>query len=156
MTFVSQNLKESPYSKVKAYAFRRLSAQSYHSEQLAKLLSKKQADDKTIKCVIEECKRLGLINDDVWVKNFIQSQKRKNSFKIIISKLLLKGLHPETVKEIINREKPDDETETIQLLLNTRYKSKNLSDYNQRQKVKASLLRKGFNFEQINIVFRNN
>lgn len=138
------------YQKVKAYIFRRLTKQSYHSEQLAKLLRERLVQDKTIDRVICEFKLLHILDDEAWLQNFMSSQQKRYSLRAMLLKLKSKGLSSNTLKQLaIEWNRPEKELEAIQRLLQTRYRSKDLSQYHIKQKVIAALLRKGYAFDQV-------
>lgn len=149
-TDLQQIFDEYEYRRVKGYVLWRLSTQPYHSEQLKKMLSDRCVQSHTIYRVIQEYSEIGCLDDENWVSTFIRSHLKRYSLPLILRKLRAKGLSEETVRSIASQWKnPESELETIQQLLCTRYRSKDLSDYKTRQKVIASLARKGFGFDQI-------
>jgi regulatory protein len=138
------------HRRVKGYVLWRLSNQSYHSEQLAKLLRDRLVQDKTIACILGECHELGILDDESWLKSFLRVQQKHCGIRLIINKLRAKGLSEESLQDIANQwNDPDGELRTIQQLLQTRYRSKNLTEDKSRQKVIGSLMRKGYRYEQI-------
>lgn len=138
------------YQRVKNYVIWRLSTQPYHSEQLQKLLRERLVRQQTITKVLEECLSSGYLNDEAWIESFMRNQQKKNGLRSILLKLQAKGLTAETVQEIrSNWNRPEEEKEAILSLLRTRYRSKNLNDFREKQKTIASLMRKGYAFEQI-------
>jgi len=54
-----------------------------------------------------------------------------------------------------NWQDSDQEKESVEKLLVGRYRSKNLKDFKEKQKVIQSLMRKGFSFESIKLVMDN-
>lgn len=144
------------YKRVKNYVIWRLSSQSYHSEQLAKLLRDRLVQSKTIDRVLQEFKESGYLNDEMWLQTFMQSQQKRYSLRCIVSKLQAKGFSADTLQTLAAEWKnPEEELEAIQRLLQTRYRSKNLKDYKEKQKVVASLLRKGYPLAQIRLALEN-
>lgn len=138
------------YRRVKGYILWRLSTQSYHSEQLAKLLRDRLVQDRTIDKVIQEYREMGFLDDESWLQSFMRAQQKRYSLRFILNKLHAKGLSSETIQRLANEWKnPDEELQSIQHLIKTRYRSKDLKDYKSRQKVIASLARKGYAFDQI-------
>lgn len=144
------------YKRVKNYVIWRLSSQSYHSEQLAKLLRERLVQSKTIDRVLQEFQDSGYLDDGMWLQAFMQSQQKRYSLRLILSKLQAKGFSPDTLQTLaIEWKNPAEEVQAIQRLLQTRYRSKNLKDYKEKQKVVASLLRKGYPLDQIRHALNN-
>jgi regulatory protein len=138
------------YRRVKGYVIWRLSTQSYHSEQLAKLLSERLIQKKTIERVIQEYIKMGVLDDESWVQNFMSSHQKRYSLRLLLTKLKDKGLSSDSLKRIEMKWKnPEEEIQTIQHLLRTRYRSKDLSHYQTKQKVTASLVRRGYGYDQV-------
>lgn len=138
------------YQKVKHYVLKRLSAQNYHSKQLRKLLIERLVDETTIDRVIEECQAKGFLNDEQWLESFIRSHRKRFGWPVIQKKLRSKGLSIDEIQAIQERwSNPEEERQTIQQLIETRYRSKNLSQFHDKRKVIASLMRKGFSYEAI-------
>lgn len=143
------------YRRVKNYVLWRLSTQSYHSEQITKLLRDRLVQDHTIEQVIQEYREMGFLNDESWLQSFMSTQQKRYSLRLILNKLHGKGFSSETIQRLANDWKnPDEELQAIQHLIKTRYRSKDLKDYKSRQKVMASLARKGYAFDQIQIALK--
>jgi regulatory protein len=143
------------YRRVKGYVLWRLSTQSYHSEQLAKLLRDRLVQSKTIDRVLQEYREMGFLDDDSWLQSFMRSQQKRYSLRFILSKLHHKGLSSETLQRLAKEWKnPEEELQAIQHLLKTKYRSKNLIQYKERQKVIAALVRKGYTFDQVQAAFQ--
>lgn len=139
------------YRQAKKYVLWRLSAQSYHSEQLRKLLRDRLVQNQTIDRLLQEFQCNGILDDELWIQNFMQTQKKKHSMRAILFKLRSKGFSSETIQKLTQEwNNPADELKAIQLLIQTRYKNKDLSDYKTKRNVFASLIRKGYSFDQIN------
>lgn len=138
------------YQKVKNYVLRRLSAQNYHSRQLRKLLNERLVDASTIDRIIGECQAKSFVNDEQWLESFIRANRKRLGLPAIMRKLHSKGFSIDEIRAIQDRWKnPEEERAAIQQLLQTRYRSKKLDQFHERQKVIASLMRKGFSFETI-------
>jgi regulatory protein len=141
--------------KVKLYVLRRLSAQSYHSVQLAKLLREKFVQPLTIQRIIEECQAYGYLNDEAWLENYMKAQLKRLSLRAALSKLQTKGFPREILDDMAEKwTDPQEEAKAIEKLFQTRYRHKNLSDFKERQKVFASLLRKGYSYEQVQKAYK--
>lgn len=138
------------YKAVKNYVLRRLSSQSYHSYQLKKLLKERLVQSATSERIIEECVNWGYINDQAWIESFMRSRLRRSSLRSIIPKLQARGLPSSLIQEIAEQWKdPEQEVEAVRKLLQTKYRSKDLTQPKERQKVIASLLRKGYSFDVV-------
>ena len=87
------------YRRVKNYVLWRLSKQSYHSEQLSKLLRERLVQDKTIHHVITELQDAGYLDDEMWLKVFLRSQQKRYGLPLILSKLRAKGLSTHTLQK---------------------------------------------------------
>jgi regulatory protein len=144
------------YRRVKGYLLWRLSTQSYHSELLAKLLRERLVSPQTIERVLNEFAAMGYLDDAAWMQRFMQTQKKRYGVPLILSKLCAKGFSQETIRQLTVewKEEGEDTIEAIQHLLQTRYRSKDLTHYKEKQQVIAALLRKGYSFDQIRQALR--
>lgn len=135
----------------KQYALRRLAAKSYLEAELIKKLQERLVSDNTIKQVIEECRHLGYLNDTSWLESFIRRSLTKNMGpQAILMKLRTKGISENVAREFLDKfDNAESEQERVRKLLETRYRTRDLSDFNVKQKVVASLMRKGFSYESI-------
>lgn len=138
------------YKRVKGYLLWLLSKQSYHSEQLSKMLRERLVQPETIRSALKELQDAGYLDDDSWLNTFLKAQKRRYGLPHILAKLRLKGFSSITLQSIQeNWSDHEEEKGAIEHLLQTRYRTKDLSDYKTRQKVIASLMRKGFTYDCI-------
>lgn len=147
--FLNQELKGA-----RNCAIRRLSIKSLPSSELDKILKERFVTQTTREKIIQEFCNLGYIKDNEWIEGFIQQQVgKKVGPKVIAQKLRAKGISEEASSSIIE-EFSSSETHhsQIQYLLQTKYRSRDLSDYKEKQKVIASLIRKGFDYIIINSV----
>jgi regulatory protein len=139
------------YKQARHYALKRLSERAYYSAELAKTLRNRLVSSSTIERVIQNCQDLGCLNDDEWIDAFIRGHlRRRSSLRSIAWKLQEKGVPSDKAKQAVGeRNNPSGEKESIQHLLSTRYRSRDLQDRRERDKVIAALMRKGFHFEAI-------
>lgn len=139
------------YKAAKNYAIKRLSIKSQPSTEMDKALKERLVPENIREKIIEEFTNLGYINDEEWIEGFIRVQMiKKIGPKAIQQKLQAKGISSESISHLLEKyTSPQTQQEQIQQLLNTRYKSRDLTDYKQKQKVIASLLRKGFDYEVV-------
>lgn len=99
---------------------------------------------------MEYVKSFGYIDDFRYAKNFIDFRKNEKSKKEIQFKLLQKGVCLELIA-VAMEEEYDGETEALQRALKKRLKGKSISDLTlqEKQKLIASLARKGFSLSEI-------
>ena len=128
------------YPLAKSYTLKRLAAQSLHSSQLRKLLAEKRVSQASIDQILQDCRYY--LNDDEWVQSFIKTKSKRYGPRYIIAQLRHKGIDIEESCFGVQKDQ-------IEHLLKTRYKSRNLGDFKEKQRVIAALMRKGFDFEQI-------
>ena len=139
------------YREALVKALKILSIKSRHSFEIHERLTQLDYPETIIKPVMKELKRLRYIDDKDWIKCFVRGQiARKFGKHAILQKLSLKGILTESVRSIIDSLQTDEQQrKLIKSLLNTRYRSKDLADFKQKQQVIAGLARKGFSFSLI-------
>ncbi|MEI8124446.1 MAG: regulatory protein RecX [Parachlamydiaceae bacterium] len=139
------------YLQAKKYALRRLSLQAVLSNKLARSLRDRLVSEETVERVIKDLTALGLLNDDEWSASFVRQQtRRKMGPRAIAQKLANKGIRGEGLNKALEGVGAASEQEAaVDQLLETRYRKRDLSDPKERQKVIASLIRRGFDFSLI-------
>lgn len=138
------------YQRVRGYVIWRLSTQSYHSDQIKKLLRERFVREKTINRIIQEFSTSGYFNDEEWLISQIRLLERRYGARAVLFKLKQKGLSSDVLVQARDLlMSSEGEKEAISRLLETKYRAKNLSDFKEKQKVIASLMRKGFSYEVI-------
>lgn len=142
---------ELEYKGALRYALRRLMLKAQPSSELKKSLKDHYVSTEIIDKVIQECQRLGYLNDSQWYSSYAESLVRKNyGPKIILMKLRAKGLSEQKANLLMaNIGLNTDPKSQILHLINTKYRTRDLSDEKTRQKVISALYRKGFSFEDI-------
>ncbi len=145
------------YRKAMNAALKSVSIKFRHSTEIKGKLSDLGYNEAVIKRVIQELKRLGYVDDKDWIECFVRScTAKKFGRHAIFQKLSQKGIPKEGALEIVDKHQTDDkQKKLIETLLNTRYRSKDLKDFRERQKVAAGLARKGFSFSLIQEVLEN-
>lgn len=137
------------YRGIKRFLLRRLSAQSYHTIELRQSLEKKGASEENIARALAEFVELGYLNDAEWLAAFVRRlQREKKGGQWILMKLKSKGI-PQVEIDAIRFSVREREEESIERLLATRYRSRNLADHKEKQKVISSLARRGFSLSNI-------
>lgn len=102
-------------------------------------------------------KSFGYINDESYIRRFIESRKNSKSKKEIYALLMKKGVDMERVREILSEYySAEDSLNAIRdLLRKKRYDPKSATDQEMR-KICGYLARKGFGYEDIRQVIQIN
>lgn len=139
------------YKCAKNYALKRLSLKNQPSTELRKALLERLVSTETTQKIVDEMIQYGYINDHDWISSFIRVQKaKKMGPRAIEQKLRMKGIPVDQITYAMQEHDSSlSQKERIIDLLNTRYKNRNLSDYKEKQKVIASLVRKGYDLDDI-------
>lgn len=141
------SLEGEPLSKVKSYVIKRLALRSFSTVELKNDLRKKKVSPELIGAVLEEFIHLGYLNDEAWLESFLAgSARKKRGPQAIAQKLYQKGYSQSQIEAIVSGL---DQKEPLAKLMATKYRNRNLGDYKERQKVVASLCRKGFALDEI-------
>lgn len=141
---------EIEHQAAKSYALRQLARRELSSFELQQILQHKLVSSPIIDQVITELSTSGYVNDDDWIQRFIAFQSaRSQGPDAIRHKLRQKGLPEEQIEAALRPLQTESIQEAIQKLLQTRYRSRDLSDYRERQKVVAALARRGFCLDDI-------
>jgi regulatory protein len=132
--------------QVKNYCLRRLSLQAMLSTALASSLKERFVSEIMIQQMFHELNNLGFLNDREWSASFVRMQtSRKVGPHVIAKKLASKGIKGEELEKALEKSwNSDSQKKQILSLLKTRYAKRNLTDFKEKQKVIASLVRKGF------------
>ncbi len=154
---LEEQFSQQEFLKAKAFVLRRLSQRNYSSFELKKALKERHVSPQSIDKVLDECRHLGYLDDQSWLEGYITTlQMKKMGPRAIMMKLQSKGVPEEAYSAVLSEiVTPDTQFERIAKLLETRYRSRDLTDYKEKQKVIASLLRKGFDFEVVNNCINN-
>ena len=100
-------------------------------------------------------KSFGYINDDAYIRNFIDSRKDKKSRREIYAILRQKGVDMNRAEEIMEEmyEEHSDQ-EAIRELLRKKHWDFACTDPKEKQKIYGYLVRKGFRYEDIRQVIQ--
>jgi regulatory protein len=148
------------FKGAKNFVLRRLTQKNYHSAELEKALKVRLVSPGVISQILEDFIRLGYLNDEAWLSSFVRSLRlQKFGFNSILLKLRRKGISDDVAHQVIQEIKENEleegnEQASIQKLLETRYKNRDLSIRKERDKVIAALVRKGYQFDDIFCVLR--
>jgi regulatory protein len=133
----------------KRLAYKKLAMRSYHSLELTELLIEKGASPLVIEAVICDLKRLGYLNDEAWVADKVRSlAARRYGPRAIAYKLAVKGIPEEEVHPHLEM-LGDSQLDQIKQMLASKYRNRDLTDYKERGKIIASLLRKGYDLAAV-------
>lgn len=133
------------------YAVACLAKRNYSTFGLQELLKKRHVSSENAVRVTERLANEGYINDEEWVRSFIRvNSAKKYGVGHIVQKLKSKKI-PEDLYAPILDDFFDESaiSQQIRDLLETKYKNRDLSDFKEKNKVIASLIRRGFTFEQV-------
>jgi regulatory protein len=146
--------EENEYKRGKQYLLRRLSAQHYHSLLLSKLMIERLIDPKIVAKLIQECLSWGVMDDKMWIESYIRSQRKRHGLPMILAKLKMKGFSRDMLEQIQETFRdPESDKQAISKLLATKYRSKDLTQFPIKQKVIASLMRRGYSYDSIKSAF---
>lgn len=140
----------------KRYVLNKLSQRSYHSVEIKNLLLKKKVSEDTIERIISDCTRYGYINDREWIDHYVRRERdKKRGPQWIEGKLRQKGISQEEIQQAIEETEDEEELrEQIFRLIRTRYRTRNLLDYREREKTIGALVRRGFEVNMVREVIR--
>lgn len=133
-------------------AFNLLAYRDRTSFELGKRLKEAGFDKKEIDLTIEKLEVLGYINNEKFIRNYIESEKNKGSSAMKIRSSLQNmgvpyGESQAFIEEIYSE---DDQTLAAkELLVKKSQTLKNMDNYTKKQKLIAYLSRKGFDFHII-------
>lgn len=106
--------------------------------------------DEIIDRLMDEFTEAGYIDDQAWLKNFIRVESaRKHGSGVVVQKLRQKGLPEELMEEACALLEEEDSSTQIRNLLETRYRTRNLNDYREREKTISALIRRGYTIDVI-------
>ena len=100
-------------------------------------------------------KSFGYINDEAYIRNFVESRKDKKSRKELYALLSQKGVKGESVDRILDEiyEEHSDRKAIYEILRKKRWNPENADD-KEKQKMYGYLVRKGFRYDDIRQVIQ--
>ncbi len=121
-------------------------------QEISIFLEKKNYDSETIETVIEILKEKNLINDEKYVRNFIQKELKKcKGISLIVSELIEKGIEREKVEKILKDMNITEETEYS--FARALFKKK-IIKYNNKL-ASEKIYRRGFSTDTIEKLFKD-
>lgn len=139
------------YRQAKSYAIKRLSLSPLPSAKLIKSLKDRLISEKVIETLINELLEAGYLNDKEWTDSFVRMHsQRYRGPRAIAQKLASKGLKSTYAEQLLQVSHSEEkQLSMIKHLLATRYRTRNLKDFNEKKRVVASLMRRGFDLSVI-------
>lgn len=122
----------------------------------AQLREKLQASycEETVETAIEYVKSFGYLDDERYVRVYIESKSRSKSRKQIEQELIFrKGVSKEAVDRGFENAEVADVSEVILKYIQKKRIDPKNCDYEQKQKFFAYMMRKGFRIEDLKMVF---
>ena len=129
------------YQKAKRALLYRLSRQALHSRVAKKWLQTKGFSPAIVEAVTTSLQEKGFIQDEEWLKSYIGSKKQKYGPRRLQQNLRLKGID---LPISAFSTSPEKAIASLVSLLETRYRSKNLSNPKDLFSVFTALIRRGF------------
>lgn len=117
--------------------------------QAREVLSKKMYPDSIIDEVIGQCEEYGYIDDYSYAKNYYELKRSFKSIYYIKNMLRTKGISDDIIAEVFAQEDYSAEIEQINKILDSRIKNKETVSIEEKNKIIASLFRKGYNTSNI-------
>lgn len=123
------------------------------SDQSEKMLRDKLAagmyPQEVIDNTIEYVKKYGYIDDSRYAYNYVNAKSRVKSRKVIMAELKNRGISEEMISQLYCDRSPDEEDLLIQKLLQKKKYNRESASYEEKMKIKAYLMRKGFSMDRI-------
>ena len=118
--------------------------------QLRTKLRQNHYTDDIIEAALAYVKSFGYINDEAYIRRFIDSRRDKKSRKELYALLCQKGLDRGAVDEALNAAYEGcSEEDTIRGIVRKKHWDLEAADAKDKQKFYGYLLRKGFKYEEI-------
>ena len=129
-------------------------------QELQRKLKEADYPEEVIVRVIGYMKEYGYLNDERFTSLYVKSRKSTKSKQFIKSELLQKGLDKWVIDEVLEAEYSEDSEEDAELLaikkaITKKTKTPQLLTFEEKQKLIASLFRKGFDINKIKKVLDN-
>ena len=148
------------YISGKKIALNLLAYRNRSREELRKKLAEKKLSSLVIEKVLAHIEKLGFINDRQFAKEFVEGKigSRPQGRRTLFQKLLLKGVSKEIIEETLDELfKKIDEKDLASECFNKYFsKVKDKEVIIQKKNIFAHLVRKGFTFDTINELIREN
>lgn len=125
-----------------------ISVRMYSKGELFEKLLKKGYNKDVIFDAIQKLEDYHYVDDEMFAKQFV-FENTKYSKKILSNKLKQKGIDGEIIDRLLAEKSPDDEEFLCEKYVQKYLKTKAVCDKSSKQKLYASLARRGFDFDLI-------
>ncbi len=143
--------------RCKLRAMNLLQKRDYTERQLRDKLSEGLYPAEIIDDAVDYVKSFRYIDDDRYARDYIAYHMSTRSRNRILQDLMTKGIPRDSITAIMDEvyaEEGDVEMEQIRQLLDKKHFDPDNTDYKERQKITAFLMRRGFSLSQINKAMR--
>lgn len=141
--------KKSIENKIFDLAYKKALRRQHSTKEMERYLYKKDLEQDAINLIISRLKKINVLNDQEFAVTYARYLAKKYSTIDVKSRLYKKGLPRKTVDyALANIE--IDQKDTLEKLVDKKSKQ---SRYKDKQKLTEYLLRKGFNYSDIQAVF---
>jgi len=134
--------------RAKARILYLLKASDRTEKQLYDKLKEGYYPKEAIEVAIAYAKSYHYIDDERYARNYIQFHGKKNSKKQLMYTLLQKGIGKELLENLLEENPVDEDIQIQKWLTKKHYNSENAT-YEEKQKLGAALVRKGFSVDNI-------
>lgn len=145
--------------RAKARCLKLLQSKDYTENEIRHKLTDDGYPESVIDVAVQYLYKFHYLDDKRYVKLFYQSRCTRKSKKQIIQDLQQKGIGKDVILEVLNDLDSDEvsggDMYCIRKLLCKRKYNDETADYEEKEKTKAYLFRKGFDINDINVCMRN-
>lgn len=135
-------------SKCLDKAYRLLSFRPRSEKEMAKRLSEK-FEPKTTETALKKLKKKGYVNDEEFVRFWIENRKKDRGPRALRSELIQKKVSREIIEEALRRLEPELFFESAKRLAESKSKAGSLSKREAYKKIAPYLDRRGYSWEVI-------
>jgi regulatory protein len=134
-------------------SYKLLMSKDYTEKQLRGKLKDDGYPEEIIQTTVEELKALKYLDDNRYAENFLFWKAKDRSRNRMMMDLRQKGIDPSVAEkiydELLEKDDIDDEETVLIRFLEKKHFSPEKSTYEEKEKMKQSLYRKGFSFDSI-------
>ena len=136
-------------SEAVSAALRMLAAMDRTEAELRLRLLKKGFSEEEAEAAVSEMKELGYVDDCRYARSYVRSRCGEKSRMQILYALKEKGIERDRIEEALDEEMPESEIPLIEKLIAKRAPDPEETDRRERERIAASLCRKGFKIQDI-------
>lgn len=141
-----QNVDETKKAREKAVYYLQFSGKT--ENELRKKLAEQEFSPASIDSAIEFVKKYRYLNDEDYARRFVEKNGQKKSRRQMMYELSAKGIAGEILDRVFDDMQVDEETQILALLEKRKYSGEGAS-HEEKQKISAYLVRKGFSYDAI-------